>query len=224
MKAEPANLFPDPRKAPKHGLLAIGGDLSERFLLAAYDHGIFPWYNEYEPPHWWSPDPRAVIDVDHLHVSRSLARSLRREIFSVSWNRCFRRVIDECSAEREEGTWIVPEIVEAYCGLHSSGFAHSVEVWRGDTLAGGLYGVQRGGAFMAESMFHRSTDASKVALVEAVRTLWAAGFRLFDVQFLTPHLSTMGAYEISRVEYLRRLEEARDRKIDLCAFLAQRLR
>lgn len=201
--------FPNPRQAPKHGLLAVGGDLSVQMLLAAYDQGIFPWFNEGERPHWWSPDPRAVMDLEHLHVSRSLARAMRNGGFTITWNRAFRRVMEECGRRRREGTWIFPEMLRAYTRLHALGHAHSIEVWKEDDLAGGLYGVQRGGAFMAESMFHRATNASKVALVRAIQDLWAAGVRLFDVQFLTPHLKSMGAYEISRSEYLDRLAEAR---------------
>jgi leucyl/phenylalanyl-tRNA--protein transferase len=203
------NPFPDPRKAPKHGLLTVGGNLSVELLLAAYDHGIFPWFNEGERPHWWSPDPRAVMDLDHLHVSRSLARQIRSGGFSVTWNRCFQRVMEECGRHRREGTWIIPAMLHAYVRLYESGCAHSIEVWRDGALTGGLYGVQRGGAFMAESMFHRETGASKIALVRAIEDLWAAGVRLFDVQFLTPHLESMGAYEIPREEYLNRLAVAR---------------
>lgn len=203
------NPFPDPRTAPKHGLLAVGGDLSVEMLLTAYDHGIFPWFNEGERPHWWSPDPRAVIDLERLHVSKSLARAMRSGRWTTSWNRAFRRVMEECGKRRREGTWIIPEMVRAYTRLHELGHAHSIEVWNGETLVGGLYGVQRGGAFMAESMFHREANASKVALVRAVQDLWAAGVRLFDVQFLTPHLKSMGAYEIGRTEYLDQLAAAR---------------
>jgi leucyl/phenylalanyl-tRNA--protein transferase len=203
------NPFPDPRKAPKHGLLAVGGDLSVEMLLTAYDHGIFPWFNEGDRPHWWSPDPRAVMDLEHLHVSRSLARTLRRGGFTTTWNRAFRRVMEECGQGRREGTWIVAEMLRAYTRLNEAGHAHSIEVWKDGALAGGLYGVQRGGAFMAESMFHRETNASKIALVRAIQDLWSAGVRLFDVQFLTPHLKSMGAYEIRRTEYLDRLAVAR---------------
>ena len=204
------NPFPDPRKAPKHGLLAAGGDLSVEMLLAAYDHGIFPWFNAGERPHWWSPDPRAIMDIEHLHVSTSLGRVIRRGQLTTTWNRAFRRVMEECGQKRREGTWIIPEMLRAYTRLHEAGHAHSIEVWREDALVGGLYGVQRGGAFMAESMFHRETDASKVALVRAIQDLWTAGVRLFDVQFLTPHLKSMGAHEVSRAEYLDRLAAARE--------------
>ncbi len=186
--------------------MAVGGDLSIATLLAAYDHGIFPWFNAGERPQWWSPDPRAVIDLDHLHISRSLARTLRRGSFSVSWNRQFSRVMEECASGRHEGTWIFPEMIDAYTSLHEAGHAHSIEVWRDDDLVGGLYGVRRRNAFFAESMFHRETDASKVALVRAVQDLWQQDVRLFDVQFLTPHLASMGAHNIRRGEYLERVK------------------
>lgn len=184
-------------------------------LLAAYENGIFPWYSEGEEPLWWSPDPRAVIDLEHLHISRSLARKMRNSHFRITWNTCFRQVMEECGAEREEGSWIFQEMVDAYTVAHESGHAHSIEIWKEDQLAGGLYGIQRGGAFMAESMFHRVTDASKVALATAVQHLWGKGVRLFDVQFLTPHLASMGVYEISRDEYLDRLSIARDLPVTL---------
>ena len=183
-------------------------------LLEAYDHGIFPWFNR-KPVQWWSPDPRCVIDVEHLHVSHRLAWTLRRGTFRITWNQAFRQVMRECGARRAEGTWILPSMIQAYVALHEAGHAHSIEVWSGDQLAGGLYGVQRGAAFMGESMFHRVTDASKVALVAAVRQLFAVGIQLFDVQFLTPHLASLGAYEISRDEYLRRLAMARIQPVEL---------
>lgn len=198
--------FPDPSTAPKHGLVIVGGDLSSQRLLEAYDLGIFPWYSQGEPVHWWSPDPRAVLDLDHLHISRSLARLLRHNPFRITWNTAFQSVIEQCAANHKDGTWITPEMIAAYCELHRQGHAHSIEVWSHGQLAGGLYGVQRRAAFMAESMFHTIPNASKVALVTAVRTLFESGTRLFDVQFLTPHLTTMGAYEIPRADYLRRLK------------------
>jgi leucyl/phenylalanyl-tRNA--protein transferase len=200
--------FPDPNLADDEGMLAIGGDLSPERLLFAYDHGIFPWYDEGLPPMWWSPNPRTVLDSERLHVSRSLKRVLRSARFSVSIDRAFRNVIIECGRERDQGTWILPEMVEAYCNLHELGHAHSVEVWQGERLVGGLYGVQRGGLFAAESMFHRERDASKVALVTAVETMFRAGIELFDVQFLTSHLESLGAYEIPRVRYLELVGKA----------------
>jgi leucyl/phenylalanyl-tRNA---protein transferase len=199
--------FPDPRAADRDGLVAVGGDLTPKRLLLAYTKGIFPWFDEGMPLLWWSPDPRAVVDATSLHVSTSLGRQLRRGDFTVTFNGCFTGVMAAC-ADRAEGTWISREMIRAYRRLHDLGHAHSVEVWMQGTLAGGLYGVQRGALFAAESMFHRATGASKIALVAAVRSLFAAGIALFDVQFLTAHLGSMGCYEISRDEYLRRLEDA----------------
>lgn len=193
----------------------MGGDLSVPRLLAAYEQGIFPWYDRGLPPLWWSPDPRAVLDPDALHVSRSLARTLRRPRWRVSWNLAFERVMRACGEERGEGTWILPEMVDAYVALHRAGHAFSLEVWVEDELAGGLYGVQRGALFAAESMFHRYTDASKVALVYAVRSLFAAGITVFDVQFVTKHLASLGAHAISRAEYLARVHDARGRTVQL---------
>jgi leucyl/phenylalanyl-tRNA---protein transferase len=207
--------FPDPEWADAEGLLAVGGDLTPERLLLAYESGIFPWYAEGLPPMWWSPDPRAVLDEQALHVSKSLARELRRGDFQVTINRAFERVMRECGSERDGGTWILPEMIRAYLRLHERGEALSFEVWRDERLVGGLYGVQRGALFAAESMFHRETNASKVALVAAVRSLFAAGIELFDVQFLTPHLASMGVYEISRAEYLARARAATARSVAL---------
>src|SRR5262245_37861379 len=199
--------FPDPDDADDEGLLAIGGDLSPERLLHAYERGIFPWYDEGVPPLWWSPNPRAVVDLDSLHVSRSLRRVLVQRRFEVTWNRAFELVMRACG-DREAGTWILPEMIDAYVELHRLGHAHSIEVWSDGELSGGLYGVQRGGLFAAESMFHRRTDASKVALAHAVTSLFGAGFELFDVQLMTSHLESMGAYAIPRSEYLLRAHQA----------------
>jgi leucyl/phenylalanyl-tRNA---protein transferase len=207
--------FPDPTLSDRRGLLALGGSLSPEWLLAAYDRGIFPWYDEGMPPLWWSPDPRAIMDRTRLHVSRSMSRLIRSGRFRVSFNRAFTAVMRACGEERDEGTWILPEMVDAYVRLHELGHAHSFEVWEGDTLAGGLYGVQRGGLFAAESMFHRAPNASKIALITSVGSLFRAGIRLFDVQFLTSHLVSMGAYEIPRREYLEQLDLALAAPLDL---------
>lgn len=211
--------FPHPSTADDDGLLAVGGDLSLPRLLLAYRQGIFPWYDVGLPPLWWSPDPRAIVDPHSLHVSRSLARTLRRAPFTVTLNRDFEAVMRACG-ERDEGTWIIDDMLTAYAALHRAGHAHSVEVWQGGQLVGGLYGVSVGGLFAAESMFHRVTDASKVALVAAVRGLFAAGVELFDVQFLTPHLGSMGAWELPRDEYLARLGSVVDAPVDLGVELA----
>jgi leucyl/phenylalanyl-tRNA---protein transferase len=207
--------FPPPEKADADGLVAIGGDLSTQRLLAAYDHGIFPWYDDGLPPLWWSPHPRGVIVPAELHVSRSLARTLRRGTFQFTWDTAFPDVMRSCGEEREEGTWILPEMRAAYERLHLLGHAHSVEVWREHRLVGGLYGVHRGGFFAAESMFHLETDASKAALVAAVRSLGRAGVELVDVQFVTPHLATFGAKEWPRGRYLRRVADLREKAVSL---------
>lgn len=207
--------FPEPERADAEGLLAVGGDLSPARLLLAYERGIFPWYSEGLPPLWWSPDPRALIDDRSLHVSKSLARELRRKKFRVTFDRAFEAVMRECGRERDDGTWIVPEMLDAYVRLHELGHAHSFEAWNGDRLVGGLYGVQRGGLFAAESMFHRETSGSKFALVGAVRSLFAAGTVLFDVQFETPHLTSLGAISVSRREYLGRVAAAVNVAVDL---------
>jgi leucyl/phenylalanyl-tRNA--protein transferase len=207
--------FPDPEQSDAEGLLAIGGDLSPERLLLAYECGIFPWYAEGLPPMWWSPDPRAIVNPSTLHVSRSLARELKQGSFSVTFDRAFEDVMRECGREREGGTWILPEMLEAYLRLHALGHARSFEVWDGTRLVGGLYGVQRGAVFAAESMFHRATNASKVALVAAVKSLFAAGIELFDVQFTTPHLASMGVYDLPRHAYLARVRAAADQRVSL---------
>ena len=207
--------FPDPRRGDDEGLVAIGGDLSRERLLAAYASGIFPWYNEGFPVLWWSPNPRAVLNADELHVSRSLDRRLRRRDYALTWNLAFGDVIRACGEQRKGGTWIVPEMRRAYQQLHQHGHAHSVEVWQENRLVGGLYGVQRGAVFAAESMFHRITDASKIAVVAASRSLHRAGIQVVDVQFATPHLRSLGVKEISRDDYLGRVASASARHVDL---------
>jgi leucyl/phenylalanyl-tRNA--protein transferase len=207
--------FPPADCADEDGLVAVGGDLSSARLLLAYDSGLFPWYDEGLPPLWWSPDPRTVLDAAHLHVSKSLARTLRRGRFSLTFDRAFADVMRGCAEGREHGTWILPEMIVAYKRLHRLGHAHSVEAWDGDELVGGLYGVQRGGLFAAESMFHRATDASKVALVAAVRSMFRAGIEVFDVQMTTAHLASLGAEEWTRERYLRRVAEVREKRVSL---------
>jgi leucyl/phenylalanyl-tRNA--protein transferase len=197
-----------PEAADEQGLVAIGGDLAPATLLDAYRSGVFPWYDEHTPICWWSPDPRAIIPLDGLHVSRRLARTIRGGRFTVTFNRDFAGVIHGCANRPGEGTWLVPEMIDAYRDLHRLGHAHSVEVWHGDELAGGTYGVAVGGLFAGESMFHRVTDASKVALAALVDRLNERKFTLFDVQFVTPHTSRMGAVEIPRADYLDRLRRA----------------
>lgn len=174
----------------------------------AYRHGIFPMADERSGEVlWFRPDPRAIIPVDGFHVSRSLARTIRRQRYEIRIDTNFEGVMRGC-ADRPEGSWIDERFVEVYDALYRAGKAHSVEAWREGRLAGGTYGVALGGAFMAESMFHRETDASKVALAALVQRLGERGFTLLDVQYLTPHLESLGAVEISRREYESRLDQA----------------
>ena len=205
--------FPPVATALEGGLLRVGGQLTPNWLLAAYERGIFPWpviEDEWEVLAWFSPDPRAVIELDGLHVSRRLARRIRRGQFQVTLNRDFAGVISGCSAPRRDdsGTWITPEICAAYQRLHELGYAHSVEVWSEARLVGGLYGVALGGMFAGESMFHRARDASKIALFCLQAHLRQRGFTLFDIQQQTNHSKSMGAVEISRAAFLLRLHSA----------------
>jgi leucyl/phenylalanyl-tRNA--protein transferase len=177
-------------------------------LTAAYESGYFPMAMEDGTIRWFSPDPRGILPIDRFHAPRRLLRIVRSGRFSVTADLAFREVIEACAADRDEGTWINAEIVEAYCELHRLGLAHSVEVWEGAVLAGGLYGVGLRGAFFGESMFHRVADASKVALVSLVERLCAQRYRLLDIQWVTPHLEQFGAVEIRRREYLKRLAES----------------
>ncbi len=200
--------FPDPRTADAEGLVAVGGDLSVDRLLLAYRSGIFPW--TVAPVTWWSPDPRAVLELNGFHVSRSLGKLLRKRLFEVTTDRAFREVMEACAAPapgRRE-TWISPEFIEAYTALHQAGFAHSLECWQEGRLAGGIYGVAVAGFFAGESMFHSASNASKVALWHMVRHLRERGFSLFDIQMLTPITTQLGGVNISREEYLERLRQA----------------
>jgi leucyl/phenylalanyl-tRNA--protein transferase len=196
-----------PEFADELGLVAVGGDLRPERLLLAYRRGVFPWYDEPGPVLWWSPDPRAIIELDGLHIPRRLARTLRSGEFRITIDEDFEGVIRGC-ADREEGTWITADMIRAYEALHRAGHAHSLEVWSDDQLAGGIYGVAIGGFFAGESMFTRRRDASKVALVHLVGHLRARGYRLFDIQLLTDHTRRLGAIEIPRRQYLARLREA----------------
>lgn len=198
--------FPDPRDFAREGLVAGGGCLAPEWLRAAYANGIFPWYQE-PPILWWSPDPRAVLDPSHLHISRSLARRLRTTTFSIRASRSIEEVM-RAAGDRREGTWVTEEMIEAYEELARGGAALAYEVREGSELVGGLYGVLLGSLFAAESKFHRRTDASKLALVAAVTHLFEAGVTLFDVQFQTPHLASLGVYEIPRADYVARARRA----------------
>lgn len=190
------------------GLVGVGGTLTPDLLLRAYAEGVFPWFSDGDPVLWWSPDPRAVIELDGLHVSRRLARTIRSGAFRVTVNRCFADVMRACGENREEGTWVTAEMIDGYTKLHELGNAHSVEVWQGEALVGGIYGVAVGGLFAGESMFHRKTDASKVALAALVARLRERGYALFDVQMTTDHTERMGAINVPRADYLRRLRKA----------------
>jgi leucyl/phenylalanyl-tRNA---protein transferase len=199
--------MPHPESAPPHGCLAAGGDLEPGTILAAYRSGIFPWPDPEGRLLWWSPDPRAVLPIHGFHESRSLRRLRRRGVYRTTRNAACPAVIAGC-ADRVEGTWITPAISHAYERLHRLGWVHSVEVWEGATLVGGVYGVAIGGLFAAESKFHRAPDASKIALAELVDWLAAERFHMLDVQLATDHLRTLGVIEIPRREYLARLAGA----------------
>ena len=204
-------VFPPPDYADPSGLIAVGGDLSSERLLEAYRVGIFPWYSEDQPILWWSPDPRFVLELDQFKISRSLGKTLRRRVFHVSFDRVFDDVIAACAAvprEGQSGTWITPEMQEAYIKLHGLGFAHSAEAWFEGKLVGGLYGVSLGKAFFGESMFHRKPDASKVALAILVEKLKTWGFHFIDSQMATEHMNRLGAAEIPRRIFLKRLQSA----------------
>lgn len=200
--------FPDPELAEPDGLVAVGGDLSPERLLAAYAHGIFPWYSEGEPILWWSPDPRWVLLPQELHVPASLRKTMRHGTYRLTADRAFAQVVDRCARKRRPGqwgTWITRDMRAAYVRLHAMGFAHSVEAWDGATLAGGIYGVSLGGAYFGESMFADRPDASKAALVGLVTTLESWGFGMVDCQVHTEHLERFGARGIPRHEFLERL-------------------
>lgn len=204
-------VFPPPDYADPSGLIAVGGDLSSERLLEAYRVGIFPWYADDQPILWWSPDPRFVLELDKFKVSRSLNKILRKGIFRVTFDRVFEDVIAACAAvprEGQSGTWITAEMQEAYNKLHGLGFAHSVETWLDGKLVGGLYGVSLGKAFFGESMFHHEDNASKVALAVLVDKLKKWGFHFVDSQMTTDHMMRLGAEEMPRRIFLKRLRSA----------------
>jgi leucyl/phenylalanyl-tRNA--protein transferase len=212
--------FPDARRAPTHGVVAVGCDFTAGTLLNAYRSGIFPWpHGEDEDDRgsplvlWFSPEPRCIFALeDAPHWSRSLRRTLRIHPYEVTVDEDFSGVVEMCGATRANATWIIPELVAGYVDLHRLGWAHSVEVWersaRGRELVGGIYGVAIGGLFAGESMFHTRTDASKIAFATLVGHLRTAGYVLFDVQVQNPHLASLGCVDIPRLEYLSRLERA----------------
>jgi leucyl/phenylalanyl-tRNA---protein transferase len=207
--------LPGPEDADEDGVVGIGADLAPTTLVDAYRRGIFPWPHPGMPLPWFSPDPRAVIATDGVRVSRSLRRTLRRSGWTTTVDAAFPEVVAGCAADRDEGTWITAGMARAYQRLHELGWAHSVEVWAGEHLVGGLYGVQSGGVFTGESMFNRVADASKVALLDLTARLGAAGGTLLDVQVATPHLSSLGAVEVPRDDYLAILVAVRDDPVRL---------
>ena len=204
-------VFPPPDYADPSGLLAVGGDLSNERLLEAYRVGIFPWYSDDQPILWWSPDPRLILDLKDFKISRSLGKTLKKGVFQVTFDHAFEEVIQACAVvprEAQNGTWITAEMQEAYINLHGLGYAHSVETWFGGQLAGGLYGVSLGKCFFGESMFHLKTDASKVALATLVERLKRWDFHFIDSQMTTEHMVRLGAKELPRRIFLKRLQSA----------------
>jgi leucyl/phenylalanyl-tRNA--protein transferase len=209
---DPPESFPDIESAIDglDGLLAAGGDLSEQRLIYAYRHGIFPWYSDGYPILWWSPDPRCILRPAEFHVSRSLRRTLLQSDFDIAFNHAFGDVITACAEARvgQDGTWITADMTAAYLHLHRQGWAHSVEVYSGDKLVGGLYGLAIGRAFFGESMFSRLSDASKTAMLAVCRHLTANGFEVFDCQVESPHLLSLGATLLPREEFALLLSRA----------------
>jgi leucyl/phenylalanyl-tRNA---protein transferase len=201
--------FPDPRTAliEPNGLLAFGGDLSPTRLKTAYAQGIFPWFNDGEPILWWSPDPRCVFRTDHLYPNRSLRRAMADKAWRITVDHAFRQVMHACAAPRpnQVGTWISPAMIEAYGVLHDQGHAHSLEVWEEDRLVGGVYGVATGKLFCGESMFSASSGGSKLALCALAGLLRRWGFPLIDAQVSNPHLLSLGAIEVPRTTFLRKI-------------------
>lgn len=210
-------LLPDPEQADEDGVVGVGADLAPGTLVDAYQRGMFPWPHPGVPLPWFSPDPRGVLDAGEVRVSRSLRRRLRSCGWTTTVDAAFRAVVSGCGEDRGDGqgSWITSAMARAYGRLHDLGWAHSLEVWEGDRLVGGIYGVQVGGVFTGESMFHRSTDASKVALLDLVARFHAAGGRLVDVQLTTPHLRSLGARDLPRHEFLSVLAGARQLDVRL---------
>jgi leucyl/phenylalanyl-tRNA--protein transferase len=208
----PGDHFPPTSEALDYpnGLLAVGRELSTERLLDAYSRGIFPWYDEPQPVLWWTPDPRSILLPDELHISRSLRKALRRDEFVLSLDQRFEQVVNECAELRGDGlgTWIGPDMLSAYCELHRLGHARSIEVLdRDGALVGGLYGISMGRVFFGESMFSQVTDASKVAMVALVHILRRGGYGLIDCQVESDHLNSLGAHNVSRLDFERRLAQ-----------------
>lgn len=200
--------FPDPEEADENGIVAFGGDLTPSRLMLAYRNGIFPWYSKGDPILWWSPDPRLILNLEDFKLRKSLKKRLKH--FEIRFDTAFEDVIKQCSAKPrpgQKGSWILPEVIEAYTALHGMGYAHSVEAWQDGELVGGLYGVAVGGIFCGESMFAHVSDASKAALAALVEHLKRQGFELIDAQVPTDHLKSLGAVEVSRVYFMERLRD-----------------
>jgi len=210
-KPRPSQIkFPDPSTADENGVVGFGGDLEVETLFEAYSHGIFPWPHEGLPLLWFSPDPRAILRFDRLRIPKSLAKVMKRAPFTFSFDEDFEGVIRACSSTKrpeQRGTWITEEMIEAYLRFHQAGFAHSVEVWAGKTLVGGLYGVCIGQVFCGESMFFREPNASKLALLHLIEHLRKQGAEWMDIQVMTPHMEKLGALEVPREEYLDMLKQ-----------------
>jgi leucyl/phenylalanyl-tRNA--protein transferase len=205
--------FPDPNEAEDDGLVAVGGNLSTEFLLAAYSQGVFPWFNEGEPLLWWSPNPRMVLFPKDFKCAKSLQQAIKSKKFSVKYDENFEEVIRRCAEVKrpgQSGTWITNEMIHAYIRLYHKGYAHSVETYQDDILVGGLYGVSLGKAFFGESMFYKESDASKIALFYLNELMLTWDFHFIDVQQSTSHLRRLGAVDIPRKKFLDLLEEALD--------------
>lgn len=202
------NAFPPVEEANQEGLLAIGGDLSSDRIIAAYQHGIFPWYQSDTPILWWCPDPRTVLYPAQCHISKSLKKIIRQQVFTIRYNTAFDQVIEACSTPRQaipttsDHTWLQPEMIAAYQRLHRQGIAHSVECWHNDTLVGGLYGLQLGGVFFGESMFSLMSNSSKVALASLCHNSQAFNIQLIDCQVHSDHLMRLGATTIPRQDFI----------------------
>lgn len=213
MLIDPNNqyIFPDPETSDIQGLLLIGGDLNPERVLQAYSQGIFPWYSPGSPILWWSPNPRLILIPNEFKVSRSLEKSLKKP-FKITTDTAFQQVMVNCATttRRIDNTWITQEMIETYSQLHVMGYAHSFEVWQEEKLVGGLYGISLGRAFFGESMFHKVTDASKIAFYHLCQTVAEWNFDFIDCQLPTPHLQSLGAQIISRQKFLRLLKLALD--------------
>ncbi|UGU14283.1 leucyl/phenylalanyl-tRNA--protein transferase [Sinomicrobium kalidii] len=199
-------VFPPVSMTSDVGIIAVGGDLSPERLLLAYQSGIFPWFEKEDPILWWSPDPRMVLFPEELKIAKSMRKVLERNVFTITFNRDFRAVIEACAEtgrKGQEGTWITADMIEAYCKLHELGYATSVEVWQDEMLAGGLYGIDLGHVFCGESMFTRVSNASKAGFITLVEKLKQEQYQLVDCQVYTSHLASLGAREIPREDFIR---------------------